>query len=97
LDGAFGRGLLVAAGWRRPVDCRALAISQRQPRPGMSVKGHSKLIARLEIVQGRSAETIRKNMKPQKAGRRFSPNFPHGDPQYFVTFRRYKTVLPPSH
>lgn len=43
--------------WRK--EYRAL----KQRRPGMSDVGYSKLIAKLDIGKGRSAETIRKHMK----------------------------------
>jgi len=42
--------------WRK--EYRAL----KKRRPGMSAKGYSRLIAGLDIAQGRSAETIRKHM-----------------------------------
>ena len=46
--------------WRK--EFRAL----KKRRPGMSDMGYSKLIAKMEIAQGRSAETIRKHMKGRK-------------------------------
>jgi hypothetical protein len=43
--------------WRK--EYRAL----KQRRPGMSDVGYSKLIAKMDIAKGRSAETIRKHLK----------------------------------